>query len=60
MGVSFSSSEEIINPLFRCCDNCVKYVLNGFQSECQLTKWCSCKVTAINHTSDDFNSDSSD
>ena len=55
MGLTVSSSDDNINPLFKCCDNLVKYVLNGFQSECQLSKCCSCKITAINHKSEDFN-----
>ena len=48
--VSVSSSDDNINPVCKCCDDFVKYFLNGCKSECGLSKCCICKIEAINHT----------
>ena len=50
MGLSVSSSDENINPISKCCDDFVKYFLNGCKSECGLSKCCICKIEAINHS----------
>ena len=50
MGLTVSSSDENINPFFDCCNNCIKYVLNGCKSECACSKCFTCKIEAINHT----------
>ena len=48
--VSVSSSDDNINPVCKCCDDFVKYFLNGCKSECGLSKCCICKIEAINHS----------
>ena len=48
--VSVSSSDDNINPVCKCCDDFVKYFLNGCKSECGLSKCCRCKIEAINHS----------
>ena len=48
--VSVSSSYDNITPVCKCCDEFVKYVLNGCKSECGLSKCCMCKIQAIHHS----------
>ena len=48
--VSVSSSDDNINPVCKCCDDFVKYVLNGCKSECGLSKCCICKTEAIHYS----------
>ena len=47
--VSVSSSDDNINYVCKCCDDFVKYVLNGCKSECVFSKCCICKIEATNH-----------
>ena len=48
--VAVSSSDDNVNPVCKCCDDFVKYFLNGCKSECGLSKCCTCKIEAINHS----------
>lgn len=48
-------SEQFIIPICKCCDDFVKYVLNGCQSECRLCG--SCCTCAINIPHDAINVD---
>ena len=52
MGISLNKS--VVEPTCDCCDNLVKYVLNGCKSECGLSKCCTCKIEVVNHNADDF------
>ncbi len=52
MGVTFS--ENLIQPICACCDNFVKYVLNGCKSECGVGSCCACKIEVIDHDADEF------
>ena len=47
MGVSLSNLT--LEPICDCCDNFVKYVLNGCKSECGSPSCCVCKSEVINH-----------
>ena len=52
MGISID--KELTQPTCECCDNLVKYVLNGCKSECGLSKCCTCKIEIVNHNADAF------
>ena len=52
MGISLNKS--VVEPTCECCGNLVKYVLNGYKSECGLSKCCTCKIEVVNHNADDF------
>ena len=52
MGISLD--KELTKPTCECCDNLVKYVLNGCKSECGLSKCCTCKIEVVNHNADEF------
>ena len=47
MGVSLSNLT--LEPICDCCDNFVKYVLNGCKSECGSPSCCVCKIEVMNH-----------
>ena len=47
--VLVSSSGENRNPVCKCCDDFVKYVLNGYTSECGLSKGCTRKIEMVKH-----------
>lgn len=48
---SVSSSDDNVNPVCKCCDDFVKYVLNGCKSECGLSECCICNIEAITQSS---------
>ena len=52
MGISLD--KELTKPTCACCDNLVKYVLNGCKSECGLSNCCTCKIEVVNHNADEF------
>ena len=52
MGIAFSNLT--LEPICDCCDNFVKYVLNGCKSECGFSKCCVCKIEVMNHSADEF------
>ena len=52
MGLSLD--KDTTKPTCECCDNLVKYVLNGCKSECGLSKCCTCKIEVVNHNADEF------
>jgi hypothetical protein len=56
MGVAVSSdvNDNIAIPICTCFDDCVKYILHGCNSECGLSKCCTCNVEVVNHSADDF------
>ena len=52
MGIALSNLTLV--PICDCCDNFVKYVLNGCKSECGSSKCCICKIEVMNHSADEF------
>ena len=52
MGISLY--KELTKPTCGCCDNLIKYVLNGCKSECGVSKSCTCNIEVANHNADEF------
>ena len=49
-----SLDKELTKPTCECCDNVIKYVLDGCTPECGFSECCTCKIEVVNHNADEF------
>ena len=51
MGATFD--KILFDPTCKCCDDLIKYVLNGCTINCECCHCCKCNMSIVDHTAEE-------